>query len=130
MLTAALRIVVVDDNQDLATSLGKMLRIMGNEIQLAHDGEQAVRAAADFKPDVVLLDIGLPKLNGYGAARQIRQQPWGTSIVLIAMTGWGQDEDKRRAHEAGFDLHMVKPVDPMSLMRVLADLQWTKTANA
>jgi CheY-like chemotaxis protein len=75
-----------------------------------------------WRPDVVLLDIGLPKLNGYEAARHIREQPWDKQPVLIAVTGWGQDEDRRRSHDAGFDYHMVKPVDPNALMRLLASL--------
>jgi CheY-like chemotaxis protein len=129
-LTSNLRIEVVDDNHDSANSLGMMLRIMGNDIQIANDGEQAVRVAADFQPDVVLLDIGLPKLNGYEAAQQIREQPWGKKIVLIALTGWGQAEDKRQANEAGFDLHMVKPVDPTSLISILAELHAAKSSTA
>ncbi len=118
----SLRILIVDDNRDGADSLGIMLRSMGNEIRTAYDGEEAVRAAAEFRPEVVLLDIGLPKLNGYEACRRIREQPWGKFIVLIAVTGWGQDEDKRRANAAGFDKHLVKPVDPRALMKLLASL--------
>lgn len=79
--------------------------------------------AGEFRPDVILLDIGLPKLTGYEASRRIREQPWGNDVVLIALTGWGQEEDRRRSHEAGFDHHMVKPVDPEALMNLLAGLQ-------
>jgi CheY-like chemotaxis protein len=79
--------------------------------------------AAAFRPDVILLDIGMPKLNGYETARRIRQQPWGRNVVLVAQTGWGQEDDKRLAREAGFDFHMVKPVDPTVLEDVLAVLQ-------
>jgi CheY-like chemotaxis protein len=86
-----------------------------------------VDVAGEFRPDVVLLDIGLPRLNGYEACRRIRSQPWGTHMVLIAVTGWGQEEDRRRSHEAGFDHHMVKPVDPQALMRLLAELNVAKT---
>jgi CheY-like chemotaxis protein len=121
--TSDLRILVVDDNWDAADSLGMVLRIMGNEVRTAHDGLEAVGAAGEFRPDVVLLDIGLPKLNGYEAARRIREEPWGKHAVLIAVTGWGQEDDKRRAKEAGFDRHMVKPVDPAALMETLAELQ-------
>ena len=130
VLAANLRIEVVDDNQDSANSLGMMLRIMGNDIQIASDGEQAVSLAEDFQPDVVLLDIGLPKLNGYEAAKQIRQQPWGKKIALIALTGWGQEEDKRQAYASGFDMHLVKPVDPNSLMGILAELHATKSITS
>ena len=102
-----------------------MLRIMGNETQTAYDGEEAVAAAMAFRPDVILLDIGLPKLNGYEACRRIREHLWGENVVLIALTGWGQEDDVRRSHEAGFDHHMVKPVNPNALMKLLADLQAT-----
>ncbi len=98
---------------------------MGHELRTAHDGLEAVEAAASFRPDVVLLDIGLPKLSGYDACRRIREQPWGESMVLIAQTGWGQEEDKCRAREAGFNFHMVKPVDPAALERLLAGLLLT-----
>ena len=100
-----------------------MLKIMGNEVRTANDGLQAVEAAAAFRPDVILLDIGMPKLNGYEACRRIREQPWGEKAVLIALTGWGQEEDKRRSQEAGFDHHMVKPVDPAALEKLLAGVQ-------
>ncbi len=116
------RILVVDDNRDSAISLGMMLELMGNEVRTAHDGLEAVQAAEVFRPDVVLLDIGLPKLNGYEAARRIRGQPWGRDMVLIAVTGWGQEEDKRRSKEAGFNFHMVKPVEPAALEKLLAGL--------
>ena len=120
---SGLRILVVDDNRDAADSLGMMLRLMGNEPRMVYDGLEAVTAAGEFHPNVVLLDIGLPKLNGYEAARRIREQPLGKRMVLIALTGWGQDEDKRRSNEAGFDHHMVKPVEPAALMNLLAGLQ-------
>ena len=103
--------------------MGMMLRIMGNELRMVYDGLEAVKAAGEFQPNVVLLDIGLPKLNGYEAARRIREQPLGKRMVLIALTGWGQDEDKRHSKEAGFDHHMVKPVEPAALMNLLAGLQ-------
>lgn len=121
-----LRILIVDDNRDSADSLGVLLRIIGNEIRTAEDGAKGVKLAGEFRPDVVLMDIGLPKLNGYEACQSIREQEWGIRMVLIAVTGWGQDEDRRRSHEAGFDHHMVKPVDPHALMKLLADLQAAK----
>ena len=119
------RILVVDDNRDGASSLAEMLDLMGNDTQTAYDGAQAVEAAEAFKPDVILLDIGMPKLNGYDACRRIRTQPWGRSIVIVAQTGWGQEDDKRKAQEAGFDFHMVKPVDPAAFEKVLAEMKAT-----
>ena len=105
-----------------ADSLTMMLTMMGHDTQKAYDGLEAVQAAAAFRPDVVLLDIGLPKMNGYEAARHIRQQPWGRPMTLIAVTGWGQEEDRRRALEAGCDEHLTKPVDPAALEKLLAVL--------
>ena len=119
---SSLRILIVDDNRDSADSLALMLQFMGNEILTAYDGEEAVASASSFRPDVILLDIGLPKLNGYEACRRIRQQSWGQGIVIIAQTGWGQEEDRQRTQDAGFDRHMVKPVDPALLVSMLADL--------
>ena len=84
-----------------------------------------MEAAATFRPDVILLDIGLPKLNGYEAARKIREQPWGKNMVLVALTGWGQDEDRQKSKEAGFNGHLVKPVELAALMKLLAELQPT-----
>jgi signal transduction histidine kinase/ActR/RegA family two-component response regulator len=118
---AARRILVVDDNRDSAESLALLLRLSGHETHMAHDGLEAVETAATFKPDVVLLDIGLPKLNGYDVCRRIRQQPGGNGIVLIALTGWGQDEDRRKSQEAGFNGHLVKPVDHSSLTKLLTE---------
>jgi CheY-like chemotaxis protein len=120
---SALRILVVDDNRDSAASLGMLLRIMGNDVRLAHDGLEAVSIADEFRPDVVLLDIGLPRINGYEAARQIRQQPWGQRIVLIATTGWGQESDRQRSKDAGFDHHLVKPINTVALAQLLASMQ-------
>ncbi|HEV7508107.1 MAG TPA: ATP-binding protein [Thermoanaerobaculia bacterium] len=119
---AARRILVVDDNLDAAESLGMLLGMLGHEVHTAHDGLEAIEAVAQFRPDVVLLDIGLPKLNGYEAARRIREQEGGTSLVLVALTGWGQEEDRRRSKEAGFDHHMTKPVDFADLQKVLAEV--------
>lgn len=113
------RILVVDDNKDAADSLGMLLRMMGNEVRIAQDGLEAVEAAAAFQPEVVLLDIGLPKLNGYDAARRIRNER-GDDVVLIAVTGWGQDEDRLRSKEAGFDHHLTKPVHESALQALLA----------
>jgi len=113
------RILIVDDNRDAAASLGTMLALAGHDTRAAHDGLEALELAEAFRPDVVLLDIGLPKLNGFDACRRIRGQPWGKDIVIVAVTGWGQPDDRRRSREAGFDQHMVKPVDPRALMKWL-----------
>jgi CheY-like chemotaxis protein len=117
------RILVVDDNKDTADSLGMLLRIMCNDVQIAYDGLQAVGQAASFRPQLVLMDIGLPKLNGYEAARRIREQPGGADVKLIALTGWGQDEDRRRSVEAGFDEHMTKPIEAAVLEELLASIK-------
>jgi len=116
------RVLVVDDNEDSANSLGLMLQIMGFDTRMAYDGLEAVDAAAAFRPAAVLLDIGLPKLSGYDACRRIREQPSGDRMLLIAQTGWGQEEDKCRAKEAGFNFHMVKPVDPAAVEKLLSGL--------
>ncbi|HEV2847218.1 MAG TPA: ATP-binding protein [Thermoanaerobaculia bacterium] len=113
------RVLVVDDNEDAAESLGVLLEMMGHEVRTAYNGLEAVAKTAEFVPDVVLLDIGLPGMNGYEAARRIRQQPSGGAMRLVALTGWGQEEDKRRSREAGFDLHVTKPLDPALLERLL-----------
>jgi len=121
------RILVVDDNQDSASSLAALLNLTGHQTHTASDGLEAVAAALTFLPEVVLLDIGLPTLNGYDVCRQIRAQPDGTRILLIALTGWGQDEDRRKSKEAGFDAHLVKPVDHEQLMKLLAEFRPTPT---
>ena len=114
------RILVVDDNADSAESLAVLLRLHGNDTQVAGDGLEALRKGSDYKPDVILLDIGMPGMNGYDTCQMIRSEPWGKELLLIAMTGWGQDEDRRRSAEAGFDFHMVKPVDHGQLLELLA----------
>jgi signal transduction histidine kinase/ActR/RegA family two-component response regulator len=114
------RILVVDDNRDSADSLAMLLKIMGNEVSTSYDGQQAVEAGAVFRPDVVLLDIAMPKLNGYETCHLIRAQPWGKGVFLVALTGWGQEEDRRRSERTGFDDHMVKPVDAAALLKSLA----------
>lgn len=116
------RILVVDDNHDSALSMAMMLQIMGHDTRTAHDGESAVSTAETFLPEVVLLDIGLPKLNGYEVAQRIREKTWGQSMYLIAVTGWGQDEDRQRSSEVGLNLHMVKPVEPAALEKLLVAL--------
>ena len=114
-----LRVLVVDDNVDSAESLALLLRRGGSEVRTAYDGLAAVITAESFRPDVVLLDIGLPVLDGYHAARRIRQQPWGGAMTLAALTGWGQPTDLARSREAGFDAHLVKPVDYAAVVHLL-----------
>ncbi len=115
------RILVVDDNPDSARSLGMLLKLLGNEIRTAGDGLEAIQAAEEFRPELILLDIGLPKLDGYEACRRIRQQPWSKPMTIVALTGWGQQEDRRRSQEAGFDHHLVKPVDLPTLRQLLSE---------
>jgi|GEM_PF-161478 len=113
------RILVVDDNRDAAVSLSRMLQLMGNDTKVAHDGLEALDVADSYRPDVVLLDIGMPKLNGYDTAVKLRQQSWGDQMTLVALTGWGQEEDRRRSLAAGFDAHLVKPIDRQALETVV-----------
>jgi CheY-like chemotaxis protein len=113
------RILVADDNADSASSMALLLEILGNEVRTAGDGLEAVEVASSFRPDVILMDIGMPRLDGYDACRRIREEPWGRDIVLIALTGWSQDEDVRQARDAGFDHHLVKPVEPAALEKLL-----------
>jgi len=126
--SAHVRILVVDDIHDSADSLGLLLELVGNEVRVVHDGQTAVEVANEFQPRVVLLDIGLPTLNGYEAARKIREQPWARQAVMIAVTGWGEDVDRQRSKQAGFDHHLVKPVDLDALTALLATVQ-TPTAT-
>jgi signal transduction histidine kinase/CheY-like chemotaxis protein len=120
-----LKILVADDNKDSARSLEIMLRLDGHDVQTAHDGVEALEIAERFHPEVILLDIGMPRLDGYATAHQLKQRPWASGARLFALTGWGQDEDKRRAREAGFDFHLVKPVDPEMLTRALEHKEHT-----
>jgi len=115
----SLRILVVDDNRDSAKSMALLLKSEGHLTHIAYDGLQAVEAASTFRPDVVLMDIGLPTLNGYEACRRIREQPAGNTIRMLALTGWGQNEDRQKTAEAGFDAHLVKPVDFQELLKLL-----------
>lgn len=114
------RILVVDDNADNADSLATLLAFTGNETLTAYDGLEGIDIAEQFRPDVLILDIGLPKLNGLEVCRRIRQQPWGKAILVVAVSGWGQEEDRQKTREAGFDHHLVKPVDPSDLAELLA----------
>jgi signal transduction histidine kinase/DNA-binding NarL/FixJ family response regulator len=117
---AARRVMVADDNRDAADSLAFMLRAGGHEVRIAYDGQQALELAEAFRPSLALIDIGMPRMNGYDCARRLREQPHGRDMTLIALTGWGQPDDRKRSLNAGFDHHVVKPVDPSLLERLLA----------
>lgn len=116
------RILVVDDNVNAAKLLGMMLQMMGHEIHLAHDGLEGMEVAEAIRPDLIFLDLGMPKLNGYEACRQIREHPLGQEAFIVALTGWGQEDDKIRSQQAGFNSHLVKPVEKDTLERLLANL--------
>ena len=120
--TTQRRILIVDDNRDSAESLALLLKMTGNKTYTAHDGIEAVKAIDQHRPEVVLLDIGLPHLNGHEVCRRVREQPWGKDIVIIALTGWGQEDDRRKSTEAGFNGHLVKPVDYDKLLKLLGTL--------
>ncbi len=124
------RILIVDDNHDTASSLAMLLKILGHATEIAHAGPQVLELAATYRPEIVLLDIGMPKMSGYEVCRRMREQPGGKDVVIVAITGWGQEEDKRRAVEAQFDGHMVKPVEPEALLQLLADLNRTKSSSS
>jgi CheY-like chemotaxis protein len=117
---AGLRVLVVEDHKDTADSIRILLGLLGHEARVAYTGPEGVRAAQDWRPDTVLCDIGLPGLDGYGVARALRANPATAGVRLLALTGYGQEEDRRRSREAGFDLHLLKPVEPDELGRVLA----------
>ena len=119
---AGRRILIVDDNQDSADSLAMLLEITGNKTYMAHDGVEALEAIEKYRPEVVLLDIGLPRLDGHEVCRRVREQPWGKNIVIIALTGWGQEDDRRKSEAAGFNGHLVKPVDYDKLLELLSSL--------
>jgi CheY-like chemotaxis protein len=116
-----LSVLVVDDNTDAADSVGMLLRAMGCAVQVAYDGPSALTALADFKATVVLLDIGMPDMDGYETCRRIREK-WGTQVSVVAVTGWGQQSDKRSAVQSGFDAHITKPADPAQLEQIICTL--------
>jgi CheY-like chemotaxis protein len=120
---------VVDDNLDSATSMAMMLKLLGNEVVTANDGIEAVEAADAFRPEVVLMDVGMPRLNGLNAVRRIRQQSWGQDVVIIALTGWGHEGDRALSKEAGCDGHLVKPVNLPDLEKLMAQLTDRETAK-
>ena len=102
--------------------LGRVVTMLGNEVCTASDGQEGIELAENFQPDVILMDLGMPRMNGFDAARHIRKQPWGKNTLLVALTGWGQDDDKQRTKDAGFDHHLVKPAEPAKLRKLFADL--------
>jgi CheY-like chemotaxis protein len=118
-----LRVLVVDDNVDTAESLGMLLQLEGHAVRTAHSGSGAVAAAGEYRPDVVLLDIGLPGLDGFEVAKRIRKDPVHQGVVLVALTGYGQEADRQRSHEAGFDHHLVKPVDFEAVQEIFATVK-------
>jgi CheY-like chemotaxis protein len=120
------RLLVVDDNEDAADSLAMLLRLEGHEVRLTYDGPTALEMAKGYRPDMVFLDIGMPGMDGYEVARRLRQQDGLENVRLAALTGWGQQEDRRRSAEAGFDHHLVKPVEPKDLLGLLAQLKLPK----
>ena len=119
---STLRVLVVDDNVDTASSLTMLLEATGHEVRMAHDGPTALEAALNFRPNVMLLDLGLPGLTGFEVAERVRQQPVFQNVVLVAMTGYGQEADRQRSLDAGFNHHLVKPVDFVKVQDILATI--------
>jgi CheY-like chemotaxis protein len=117
------RVLVVDDNRDAAESLGMLLTMLGATVHVSYSGTDALKALATHKPSVVLLDIGMPEMDGYEVARRIRELPDFRDVTLIALTGWGQDKDRRRSHRAGFDFHLTKPANVDALETLLVSLE-------
>ena len=118
-----LNVLVVDDNRDAASSLAALVELMGHEVRIAHDGDTAVRAADEFRPQAILLDLGMPGMDGYEACRRIRRHAWGKETMIVAVTGWGQEEDRRKSSAAGFNEHLVKPVMPENIEQLLGDVR-------
>ena len=115
-----MRVLIADDNVDAASTLRALLEMWGHDVQEVHDGERSLEIAGAFRPHVMLLDIGMPKLNGYEVAQEMRRrEPEVGKPILVAITGWGQEQDRTRAREAGFDVHLTKPLDPMELEELL-----------
>lgn len=117
-----MKVLVVDDNRDAANSLSMLVELHGHQVRTAYDGEEALALAGAFHPDLVLLDLGMPVMDGYQVCRQIRERPWGLRVVVVAITGWGREEDRLNTRRAGFDQHMVKPVAPAAIRALLTGL--------
>ena len=123
------KILVADDDQDSAESLALLFQLMGHDVRAAQSGLAAIDVAAEFRPDLIVLDIGMPGLDGYEVCRRIRQHDWGQTIVIAALTGWSRDEDRDRSEEVGFNHFLVKPVDPKALEDLIAGLMRTARPN-
>jgi CheY-like chemotaxis protein len=119
--TSPRRILVVDDNADAANALSELLTLRGHVVEVAHDGHEALRRARSFRPQAALLDIGMPGMDGYDLAGRLRADPLLADMLLVAITGWGQEEDRRRALAAGFDVHLTKPADPDTILALVAE---------
>ena len=126
----ACRVLVVDDNVDSAQSMSLLLGLEGYEVECAYDGEEALLRAGRLRPDVVLLDLGLPRLSGYEVARRLRGEPSGSSLLLVAVSGYGRERDRQAAREAGFDLHLTKPADPDEVLHVLSQRRALRGSDA
>jgi CheY-like chemotaxis protein len=124
-----LRVLVVDDDRDLATGTEMILRAMGHDVRVAHDGAQALEIAAAFQPEAALVDLGMPNMNGYLLARKLREWRWTRDAVLIAVTGWGGERERERAKEAGFDHHLLKPAQPGQIAELLAAVRPAASAG-
>ena len=122
------RILVADDNGDALETLAMLLELSGHQVIAANSGHRALELAARHRPEIALLDIGMPDLDGYEVVRRLRAEAWGRSMCLIALTGWGQDSDRRLSREAGFDAHLVKPLDLKALTELLGALPWPPAA--
>jgi CheY-like chemotaxis protein len=129
-LNVARRVLVADDNRDGAETLATVLRLEGHDVAVAHDGPAALLMFERHQPDVALLDIGMPQLDGYEVARRIRARADGAHVLLVAVTGWGQEKDRRQSAAAGFDYHLTKPVEPDVLIRLIQPLATGKVASA
>jgi CheY-like chemotaxis protein len=127
---SARRVLVVDDNADAAEMIAMLLELDGHEVRVAHDAHSALTLAGEFAPEVGLFDIGLPDADGYELARRVRADRRLLNMYLVAVTGWGQEEDRRRAREAGFDSHLTKPAEPQAVRDVLADAAAVQAARA
>lgn len=118
--SSARRVLVIDDDRDVANSLAMLLELLGCDVKTAYSGVAGVSLFLDFRPSIIFLDLGMPDMNGYETARRIRAEPAGQQACLVALTGWGQDADKRRTREAGFDRHLVKPADIEAIEEILS----------
>ncbi len=122
LLPVQRRVLIVDDHRDTADTLASMLELLGYDVRTAYDGASAIAVAEQFRPEVMLMDIGMPRFNGFQVPQRNRAQPWAGQVVLIAVTAWDREEDRRSSHDAGFDAHLCKPVDPEILFRLLRAL--------